>query len=737
LADRKRENRPAGWIDPKQADFLQEIRDTYQYYMDAWRDIRDEAQIDMRFVSGDPWDPKDRKFREDNDRPCMTWDELSPYINQLINDPRQNKRAIKVNPIGAGANDQTAELRADIIRSIEYNSKAQSAYTTGFQGAAERSYGYWGVGKRYVTSVGKKADPTAFNQELYIRRIPNPDSVIFDPNYKEVDCSDAMGCFVVDIVRKEDFKRKWPNAQIISFDPEHHELAPMWIREKEVMVAEFWKVTIEQKKLYMVGDDEPVALYEDELPTGFEISKAKKQRTIERRVVTQYITNGVEILDQEKIEIPWIPIVPVFGKEIWLDEGSGSKRKLISLVRMARDPFMAYCYYRSQEAEEAGMTPKVPYLALEGQISGREDEWESANKIPRAVLQYKAVDTGGQPYLNPPTRQPFQPNFQAYEVACEAARRAVMTAMSGSNLPTAAQRQNQKSGVALEKIDEQEDRGTFHFIDNYNFALEQTGRILDAWIPYVYDTKREMGIRKADETHQVVTINDPDHIGEDGQPEVYDTQSGEHSVTISTGPSFESQRMEASDFVDTLMQSIEALAQLMPPGAAAKVIALGVKLKQLGPIGDEISETISPPQDQQAMQQQLQQGQAQMQQQAEVISKMQQELQKLQLEKAGKVIQGETQKALQQMKNDIDVLKALLASKQSVSDQEFEMFKTFWQENHGAAHDVAMQKMQHDHEKSQAMQAAQTQSAQSAQDASQAITQQTLAAQQQPEESNA
>src|ERR1700704_155913 len=144
---------------------LEEIRENYEFYRDSWRDIREEAQTDMRFVSGDPWDPKDRKFREDNDRPCMTWDELSPYINQLINDPRQNKRAIKVNPVGNGANEQTAELRGDIIRAIEYNSKAQSAYTTGFQGAAERSYGWWRIGKRYVDAQVKDGSIDAFNQE--------------------------------------------------------------------------------------------------------------------------------------------------------------------------------------------------------------------------------------------------------------------------------------------------------------------------------------------------------------------------------------------------------------------------------------------------------------------------------------------------------------------------------------------------------------------------------------------
>lgn len=696
---------------------LQEIRENFIYYTEAWRDIREEAQVDMRYVSGDPWDPKDRKFREDNERPCMTWDELSPYINQLINDPRQNKRAIKVSPIGSGANDKTAELRGDIIRGIEYSSKAQSAYTTGFQGAAERSYGYWRVGKRYINPTVKAGSVDAFNQELYIGRIPNPDCVLFDPNFKEVDCSDAMGCFVTDIMRLDDFKRKWPKAKVQGFDPDQQQLAPEWIKEKEIMVAEYWRVTIEKQKLYLVGDkDAPVAMYEDELPGNFDTSKAIRQREIERRVVTQYITNGVEVLDEEKIEIPWIPIVGCFGKEIYVNEGAGSKRKLISLVRMARDPFMAYCFYRSQEAEEAGMTPKVPYMALEGQISGREAEWESANKVPRAVLQYKEVVTqGGQSFVTPPTRQPFQPNFQAYEIACEAARRAIMTAMSGSNLPTSAQRQNQKSGKALQEIDQQESRGTFHFIDNYNFALEQTGRILDAWIPYVYDTKREIGIRKADESHHVIRINDPDNLNAKQEAEVYDATAGEHSVTISTGPSYESQRDEASQFVDVLVGNIEAMAQLLPPGAAAKLVSLGIKLKQIGPIGDEMANVISPPEDEQAKQQAVAQGQMQLQQSQKVIAELQAELQKLQLEKAGKMIQGETAKQIATMQNDIKVLVALIEAKNQNAAQEAEMYKQFWTENHGAAHEVALQAMQHAHENEQAQNAAQLQTTLAAQ----------------------
>lgn len=697
-----------------QVALLKEIRDDFTYYCDEWREIREEAKTDMRYVAGDPWDPKDRQFREDHDRPCMTWDELSPYINQLVNDPRQNKRAIKVSPAGAGADDDTAELRGNIIRAIEYNSKAQSAYTTGFQGAAERSYGYWRIGKRFVSG---ETGAARFNQELYIGRIPNPDTVYPDPDCKEIDTSDAMGYFVTDSVRRKDFKRRFPSATITDFTGDHEAEAPGWVTEKIVRVAEAWRVDMMRKTLHLVENKEgPTVLFEDELPLEFDnpdekrewLSKnSKRQRQIETRLVTQYITNGLEILDETEIEIPWIPIAAVFGKELYVDEGGGSHRQLISLVRMARDPFMFYCFARSQEAEEAGLTPKVPYIGYTGQFETNKSDWQMANKIPLAYLQADPVmDATGTQLLPLPKRQEFQPNFQAYEIACEAARRAIQTAMGGSNLPTAAQRRSEKSGVALKEIEAEEDRGTFHFIDNFNMALEHTGRILDAWIPFVYDTKREIGIRKADETQAVIRINDPEFEEKDASGQsvkkLYDATKGEHGVTISTGPAAESQRAEASDFVDTLVSNLQAIAQMLPPGAAAKILSLSIKLKTLGPIGQEMADTISPPPDKQAEQQQMQQLQGQAQQSQQVIAELQAELQKLQMEKAGKVIQGEYQKQLAQMSNDIKVLVALIEAKNQNAAQEMEMYKQFYIENHGAAHEVGMQAKQHEHEASQA-----------------------------------
>ena len=706
---------------------IKEIRDEYSYFQAEWRDVHVEGKKDMRYVAGDPWEPQEKQARKDANRPCFALDELSQYVNQLINDPRQNKRAIKVNPKGDGADDKTAELRANIIREIEYNSRAQAAYTTGFQGSVERSYGYWRVGSRYVQQSFKPdspADESQFEQELYIGRIPNPDTVMFHPNFKEMDASDSMACFVTDRMRRDDFKRKYPWAEITDFTPEMVTIAPQWLDAREVTVAEYWKIKVTSKKLFLVDTKEgPIAMFQDELPKDFDKSRIMRERKIDKRSVIQYITNGVEILDETEIPISIIPIVPVFGKEIYVDEGAGARRKLLSLIRLARDPYMLYCYYRSCEAEVVGMTPKTPWIGAVGQFETHKEQWQNVNKIPYAYLQYDPVlDSMNQP-LPPPQRQSYEPAIQPLEIGAEAARRAIQAAMGINALPTPAQRQNEKSGVALQQIESQEDRGSFHFIDNYNFAIEKTARILNEWIPSVYDTPRDIGVRLDDETHKSIRINDPDfeEPDKDGQPvkQHYDTTTGEHGVTVSVGPSFESQRAEADDFVNTLVGNIEAIAQLLPPGVAAKLISLSIKLKQLGPIGDSMANEISPPPDQAAQQQQIAQGAQALQQSQQMIQEMQAELGKLKLEKAGKVIDNEYAMQLAQINNDVKVLIAEVNTQQQNVQQRMEMFMQYWTETHGAAHEAGMQAADQAHEKAQTAVAGQQASQQSAQDAAQ------------------
>lgn len=728
-----------------QSPLLKEIRENYTTFEEGWRPIREEGDRDMLCVGGDPWDSKEREFRDKYDRPVLSWDELSPYVNQLVNDPRQNKRAIKINPRGAGATNVTAQLREDKMREIQYNSRAQSAFTTAFQASAERSYGWFGINSRLVADglteeqyeeLSKTSPEKLFEQELYIYRIANPNSVLPNPAYKEQDASDMTECFVEERMQRSEFKRRWKNAKYTDWDGDFANAAPGWQQEKIVRVAAYYKAIIKRRKLYLLDGlkdkEDRAALYGEELPGGEDKwladeenkKRVRRDRTIETRRIKQYWTNGLEILEEsDEIPIRWIPLILVAGKEMWIDEGSGAKRRLLSLVRFARDPYMTYCYIRSSEAEEAGMAPKSPIMGYVGQFETDRQNWENLNKIPTAFIQVDAVTDPTDPnkLLPLPTRPQFTPNFEKYEVFAEAARRAIRTACGGSNLPVEAQRVNDKSGVALKEIESSEDRGTFHFIDNFNFSLEHAGRVIDAWFPYVYDTKRDIAIMKADGEFKTITINDEEYMEKDANGQAvqqhYDAVTGDHGVTVETGKDAASQRDEVKDLLQNVMGELQQIAAISPPGAAAKLLALSIRLAALGPLGNEMADTIDPPDAEKQKGAALQTAQQQAQQAQLVIQEMQKELQQLKLEKAGKVIDNEYKMRLQQLENsaetfqkqldrDIKVLIAEISSQAQDMAQRQEMFITFWKENHGAAHEIGMEKEKQAHEHSLADKAA-------------------------------
>jgi hypothetical protein len=687
----------------KNEKLLQEIKDNFQYALDSWRDIREEAKKDMRYVAGDPWEPAERAKRDDpnSKRPCLTFDELTQYVNQLINQVRQNPIAVKVSPKGNGATDKTAEMRQGIIRGIEYKSKAQAAYISAFENAAQRSYGFFVISTDYISE-------NSFDQEIKVRRIPNPDSVLIDPDCKEADCSDMGFAYILDNIKQDSFENKYPNAEVKSFTPEMALDLPDWIDDtnKMIQVAEYWKVKKTFRTLLQL--DEQTTAYLDEYP-GAKLDKGEvvmkdgkrfpisNSRKCEERTVCQYITNGIEILEENEWAGKWIPIVPVFGKELYVDKGAGSKRVLISLIRMARDPYMMYCWLRSNEAEEASMTPKTPFICYEGQLEGHEDEWAKVTKEPLAFLQVKPVIDGASGnVLSLPERQPFQPNFAAYEVVCEATRRAIQAAMGISPLPTAAQRQNEKSGIALQRINQQEQIGSFHFIDNYKRSLEFAGRIYDDLIGKIYDTARDVGIRNPDESHETLKLNQP--YEENGEQLHYDTSVGEHEITISTGPSYDSQREEVADFANTLAQT-----DLFP-----RIADLVIRLRNLGPLGDEMADRVTPPEfaKNSNPQAQLQQAAQKVQLQTQMIQEMQQELQKLQLEQKGKVIEMEAKKQMQAMDMELEKWKldnaraiAEIQTKQQDISERKQMYMEIWQEIHGSAHEAGMQAADQAHEK--------------------------------------
>lgn len=708
---------------PKSEDekLLKEIRDNFEHYTDSWRGIREEARTDMRYINGDPWDPVEKKSRKENERPCIAPDELNQYINQTINDLRQNKRAVKLTPKGSGANDKTAEWRQNLIRNVEYESNAQTAYVTAGQDALERSYGYFRINIRFVA-------PRGFDKELVIRRIPNPDTVYLDPDCKEFDCSDGMGAFVFDLMPKAKFQRDFPNARIRDFGRDLEINFPLWIKDTHVVVAEYWKVKINQRKLFLLaGKDgkELTTIFQDEIPATHEFRdghilvpgnaplKIVDDRKVDDRKVIQYITNGVEILDKLEWAGQWIPIIPVFGKERYIDDGSGSKRVLHSLTRLARDAYMAYCYLCSSEIEEAGMAPKAPFVGYTGQFQTDKKAWQKANKKPHPYLQADPiVDQATNQVLPLPTRPQFTPNFDGFLAAKGWYKQAIQAAVGKFQVSVGQADTRAESGKAINLLDQQSDRGSFHFIDNYELALAHGGRIMDDLIDHVYRKGQTVGIRDGKEKHSTITLGDAYVDEKSGKEHHYPIGDHDHSSTISAGPAFDSQREVVNSFVDTLIGSLGKLP--VPPPQMAKILALAIKMKDMGPLADEIAQILSPEEEGQLSPQAqaaIQNAQAQLQQAHAVIQQLQQEKLAKREENFWKFKMNQDNNQTKKEVAEI-MAKAQTANARAATDAD--VITSL----HESAHELALESQQQAHEKEMQQMAgeqAQQQAAQAAQ----------------------
>jgi hypothetical protein len=609
-------------------DILEELQERYSDAVSEWKTIKSEGAADMRAIAGDPWDPEERRKRDAADRPCLSLDELSQYTNQTINDLRSNKRGILVTPAGGGSTDETAKLRQGLIRDIEYRCNATQAYTTAAENAIQRGYGFMRVRAEYVHP------DRGFDQQLVIEPVVDPDRVTPDPDHVRTDGTDFRYLFYEQGTTHKQFLKDYPQATVRSFSSETITNSHGWVTGDQLRLAEYWtKEAATRRKLLLLKPGQPSAadpnpqpneVFEDQLGGKLSSDEILKSRWITPSTVKQYLTNGIEILDETTWLGPSIPWASVYGKVLYLADADGrAQRQLLSMVRLARDPYMLYCYYRTCQAELVGMTPKFPYFVAKGQLDAANLQLLADSlHTPVAVIEY-LTKTMTQPEggLGPPSRQPYEPPIAGLEMGAEGARRAIQAAIGQSPLPSSAQRHNDKSGVALQTIEDSGQRGNFHFVDHHDEGVQRIGAILNECIPFYYDTMREVSVRDAKDQPQQATINDPRARDAEGQPAHLDTKHGDHDVTISVGPKKDSDRKAANDFADALIGS-PAILQIAGPQKAQEILASSIRLKNLGPIGDEMADTLSPRDKQKVDPRQAQQHLAELQGQLEKLQQV-------------------------------------------------------------------------------------------------------------------
>jgi len=538
---------------------LKLARDIFEQADERENDTRVEALDDLRFARlGEQWPTNIKQARELDGRPCLTINKMPAFIRQVVNDARQNKPSITVNPADNRADPETAEIINGLIRNIQVVSDADIATDTAIESAVSGGFGYFRID---ITEDEDGVKDIAFG------RIANPFCVYGDPHSEGADSSDWNNCLIVSNMRKSEFENRYKGKEQVDWDATGYTGLPSpWMNGDEIMVAEFWNRVDGTEEVVDLSDGSTVSkewfersqawlMLQQIAPTGFRQRKTKK--------VTQYILTGCEVLETVEWPGKYIPIVPVYGDEINVE----GKRVFRSLINPAKDAQRMHNYWRTTATELVALAPKAPFIAEEGSLVN-PGKWSTANNVAYAFLEHKK----GTPQ---PTRQPF--SGVPAGVLQEALNAADdMKAIMGIYDASLGARSNETSGVAINARKMEGDVSTFHFIDNLTRSIRHAGRIVIDLIQKVYDAERVVRVLGEDMKPKNVQLQpgagqqeqtgvEQEEGDQAAMTRAFDLTAGKYDLVVKTGPSYTTLREQTRTEIVEIIRAFPAAATILGP----------------------------------------------------------------------------------------------------------------------------------------------------------------------------
>ena len=546
----------------------------FQTDTQALTKFRSVSEEDLMFYASYQWPAESQKERSDHDRPTLTANRVAAFAHQVINENRMNRPQINIRPapFNSPEIEDTAEVIDGLVRSITHSNEAKEAYDSAVFYQVISAMGFARVNTGYV-------DELSFDQEIKIERIKNPYTVTFPVHVIEhFTWKDAPHAFIRMRMRREEFKRKYPNKKFESgsfqsstaADPD---LTRLWDEGKDyIYLAEYFRVFETNAILYQVikNDDngQPIVIEDPTVPAGqsyqteytftapADTSLILHQRPSVQRKIMWYLMTQYEIIESREWPGRYIPIVPFLGREVVIK----GEADWISLIRNSKDSQKSYNYWWSTLTENTGLSPKTQFMSPVQAVEGVKHIWENANFANQATLFYNHVDKQGQ--LIPAPQQIVPPQLSPahatlLQIAADDIKNTI--GMYEANLGAPG---DEKSGKAIIARARQGSAATYDFRANNELSMAYMAEIVIDLIRHIYDAPRMIRTLGKDMTDKIVKVNQPHE--ENGKIVYYDLTIGKYDVVITTGPDFDTRRDQTLATMGQLAQSMPILNTIAP-----------------------------------------------------------------------------------------------------------------------------------------------------------------------------
>lgn len=499
-------------IDPKTPESkltIEDIKSLQDQGVAYWERIHQETLEDLQFsyaTGTDQWTPQALSLR--GGRPVETYNIVNGFVRPVVNLAKQNPPAINVFPVSDGASKTNAKLLSGIIRAIEYGCGAQREYCSALEAAVRGGIG--------ILSVTVQRSELTGEAEFVISNIKDPTTVLIDPSALKPDMSDASWVIIKSHMSERQYRKEYPEGTAESVD-NIIDVSEMWIKE----IRKTGKTNLDG------SDAEP-----------------------ELRII-QYVYDDHEILSTtDNYPGKYLPIAVVTGTPYTI----AGEAHYQSLTREIKGVQREINFLKSEAIASIACAPKNTYFGDNNALDANElQAWEESATIPRIFLGHKPGASIQQ------TKPPEIPSayLESADKNIDIAR--IITGIYPD--PTIQNGLNPVSGKAIKQQQAGQGIATYGFVDSLNYAIKHICEIILDLLPSYWNDDRVRLSRGVDGNYTSVSMGP----GQVEDADNFDLAYGQYNVSISTGPSYVSQKDALIEMVmDTIKTDPDAMKVALP-----------------------------------------------------------------------------------------------------------------------------------------------------------------------------
>jgi len=518
---------------------------------------RDKSNESIRFIDvpGGQWEGwVNSQFAN---RPRLEMDRVSQSVNLFNGEWRASRFTVKYRPDDGETSDEDADLMNGLFRKDWRRSNGDQSMDNA---VAEMSKG--GVGAiKLKTEFVVSDDPDDKRQKIVFEEINNAyNTVVWDPNAKCMDKSDAAWCSVLTTYTDDAFRAAFPEI------PDPSSFFKPWDRNifnynnvKLYYVAEHYQVRHKMGLAFSyrheVTGEKKVVFKEDLRDILESITDAGFVKVGERRIKQKFIEKSILygggfIERPRKIIGTRIPIAPCYGYRSYVD----GQEYFYGIVEKQKDTQRLVNMAISTMAENAATSPKSTPLFTPEQVAGHENRLAELHLGKYTYATINGKDSKGRDLPLGPVGEMKPAQVDPNTVTVLELGSEYMRAQSGGAPQDVID--PDASGKAINAAIGRVDMMSQVLMDNIAQCVKNVGQIYLGMASQVYDEERFVKLLNEDDTErEVLLMQYVPHPKLNKFVRINDVTEMQLEVIVDTGPTFATRRRETVDVLSQLIQT--------------------------------------------------------------------------------------------------------------------------------------------------------------------------------------